>query len=459
MKFTLLLIIIILTSETNQAQNHNIRTTPLLTFLYNSKGEIGNICNTEYLKLFTPDIKMENYNFGLIKNENGLFAYVDGTGSVYKATILKNDSITFTRIDSTKFYGNNFNSIKFSYKKKLYSLGGYGFWHKQGQLTYFKEGLEWYIIKLKDEFEWDNYLFNYQLKEDEIYSVIRHKPNQEIDRDEIITPYAVSLNIKNKSLDKLGLISKEIDLNHITFKIDIPSLKGVLIASESGYLLLNFINNKVYKLINNSKLNILESQAGSRIQNAFEYNGKIYFNKYSNEKLFNIKLELSDFKEESYPLYNKFSKNEFPFTLMFLLLIIIILIIVIFYKKIKISNKKQAIYNYSIRNVVNSLITSSADFSDFERDLVLKIIEKSKSRKYCTVNEINELLGIKNKSMEVQKRVRTEFINRINYKFNETCNINSTLIQRVRSNDDSRYINYEITDDNSDIFFKLINNK
>ena len=56
-----------------------------------------------------------------------------------------------------------------------------------------------------------------------------------------------------------------------------------------------------------------------------------------------------------------------------------------FYKKIKISNKKQAIYNYSIRNVVNSLITSSADFSDFERDLVLKIIEKSKSRKYCRI--------------------------------------------------------------------------
>lgn len=457
MKLTLILLLNLFINGITKGQNYTIPATPLLTFLYNSKGEIGNISNSEYLKLFTPDIKMESYNFGLLKNENGLFTYVDGTGRVYKATILKNDSITFTRIDSTKFYGNNFNSIKFSYKKKIYSLGGYGFWHKHGQLTYFKEGLEWFIIKLKEEFEWDNYLFNYQLKEGIVYSVIRHKPNHEIDRDEFITPYAVSLNIKNNTLDKLGLISKEIDVNHITFKINIPSLKGLLIASESGYLLLNFINNKVYKLTNNSKLNILESQAGSRIQNAFEYNGKIYFNKYPNEKLFYIKLELSDFTEESYPLYIKFGVKQISNYLIYILSasIIFILFLFLFNKR----NKKSIKDTNSIENVVKSLISNSRNFSDFETNIILKIIEKSKSRKYCTVNEINELLGIKNKSMEVQKRVRTEFINRINYKFNETCNINSTLIQRVRSNDDSRYINYEITDDNSDIFFKLINNK
>ena len=462
MKFTLLILILLLTQGITKAQNYNIPTTPLLTFLYNSKGDIGNISNTEYLNLFTPEIEIEKPDFRLIKNENGLFAFIDGTGRVYKATNLKNNSITFTRIDSTKFYGNNFNSIKFSYKKNIYSLGGYGFWHKHGQLTYFKEGFEWFIIKLKKEYEWDNYLFNYQFKEGFIYSVIRNKPNQELEVVEKIIPYAISLNIRDHSLKKLGPISKKIDLQNVTFKIDIPSLKGMLIASESGYLLLNFINNKIYKLTNINKINILESKAGSRMQNTFEYKGSIYYNKYPNETLFNLKLEMSDFKEESYPLYDQFRDDNFSSSFIYVLFSSIIILIILFiYKKYRPSYRKLDIDKKNIENVVKSLISSSNNFNDFETTIILKIIEKSKKREYCTVYEINELLGIKNKSMEIQKRVRTEFINRINYKFNENCKINSTLIQRVRSNDDSRFINYEITDQNAILYFKCItdNNK
>lgn len=459
MKFTHLLLIILLTKGTTKAQNYKIPSTPSLTFLYNSKGDIGNISNTEYLNLFTPEIEIEKPDFRLIKNENGLFAFIDGTGRVYKATNLKNDSITFTRIDSTKFYGNNFNSIKFSYKQNIYSLGGYGFWHKHGQLTYFKEGFEWYIIKLKKEYEWDNYLFNYQFKEGLIYSVLRNKPNQELDVEEKIIPFAVSLNIKDNSLNKLGPISKHIDLQNVTFKIDIPSLKGMLIASESGYLLLNFINNKVYKLTNISKINILESKAGSRLQNTFEYNGSIYYNKYPDEKLFNLKLIMSDFTEEPYSLYDQFRNDTIVSNFMyFLYATILALIILYIYKKYRPSYRKLDIDKKDVENVVKSLISSSNNFNDFETNIIMKIIEKSRNREYCTVNEINELLGIKSKSMEIQKRVRTEFINRMNYKFNENCNINSTLIQRVRSNDDSRFINYEITDENATLYFKYITN-
>ncbi len=460
MKFTQLLIITLLIFGITKAQNYKIPTTPLLTFLYNSKGDIGNISNTEYLKLFPSDIGMENSLFGFIKNRNGLFTYIDGTGRIYKAINLKNDTLTFTKIDSTKFYGNNFNSIKFSYNQVIYSLGGYGFWHKHGQLTYFKEGFEWYIIKLKKEFEWDNYLFNYQMKEGLIYSIIRNKPNQELDTKETLNPYVVELNLKNNNLNNLGSISKKIDVKSITFKIDIPSLKGLLIASESGYLLLNFIENKVYKLINKSKINILESKAGSSIQNTFEYNGSIYFNKYPHSELFNIKLDKTDFAEEPYPLFVQFGNDTILSSFIYLLLatIIIAFIIIFIYKNYKTSNQKLDADINNIENVVRSLISNSNNFSDFETTIILKIIEKSKKREYCTVNEINELLGIKSKSMEIQKRVRTEFINRINYKFNENCNINSTLIQRVRSNDDSRFINYEITDENTTLYFKYITN-
>lgn len=454
MKNILLIAITFLAHGITQSQDYTIPTTPLLTHLYNSNGNIGNITNTENLKLLPLNLGFSDFHFVLIKKENGLFALVNGTGKVFKAIDLKNNKITFKRIDSTLYFGNNFNSIKFSYKNKIHSLGGYGFWRKNGQLTYFEEGLEWFIVKLKKEFEWSNYLFNYQVKEAKIYSIIRYLPNQDIDSEEIKTPYVVEFNIKNNEQNKLGSISSQIDITKISFTIDIPSLKGLLIASQSGYLLLNFTDNKVYKLINKNIINILESKVGSSIQNAFEYNGSIYFNKYPYSELINIKLKKSDFEEEPYPVYIYITKDNLLIPFIYLLLIIITIITIVFF--IKKYYKKYT--NNQIRNLnftedtSKSLISSETDFSHFEVTFVLKIIKKSERGEFYTVSEINEALGIKNKSIEIQKRVRTEFINRVNYKFNKKFNINTTLIQRERSNDDARFINYGINNENAYLF-------
>jgi len=82
------------------------------------------------------------------------------------------------------------------------------------------------------------------------------------------------------------------------------------------------------------------------------------------------------------------------------------------------------------------------------------LIALSTINSFLTANELNSCLGIKKKTIEIQKRVRTEAINRINHKFNINHNLEIIFIERVRSNDDRRFFNYIINKTNSDIYLK-----
>ena len=92
---------------------------------------------------------------------------------------------------------------------------------------------------------------------------------------------------------------------------------------------------------------------------------------------------------------------------------------------------------------------SSNDFNDIEKNIINKLIEKSNNNSYFNVEEFNSYLGIKKKTIEIQKRVRTEAINRINHKFNVNFNQDTVFIERVRSKEDRRYFNYVINKENA----------
>ena len=90
--------------------------------------------------------------------------------------------------------------------------------------------------------------------------------------------------------------------------------------------------------------------------------------------------------------------------------------------------------------------------NSIEINLINKLIEKSNIDSHLSVDELNNILGIKKKTIEIQKRVRTEAINRINHKFNINFNLETKFIERTRSNDDKRYFNYIIIKKNANIY-------
>ncbi len=95
-------------------------------------------------------------------------------------------------------------------------------------------------------------------------------------------------------------------------------------------------------------------------------------------------------------------------------------------------------------------------FSQLEMSIIQLIIEKSNTQQYFTVNELNLHLGVKNKSIEIQKKIRTEAIIRINHKFNVNCQMDTVFIERVRSIEDRRYFNYYINDENAKMYRNTI---
>jgi len=432
-----------------KAQSYTIQTTPLLTYLYKTKNEISNINKTGKLELFPVKLGNVNGTFTLIKNKNGLFALVDGTGKVYKATNLNESKITFTRIDSTYYTGNNFNAINFSYNGLIYSFGGYGYWNKNGQLIHFTDGVEWSIDVINVKFRAENWLFNYLPKESKIYYVEFPWIDESTNFNHSETSVIV-FDILKKKNTKLGKLNDKLKLHYNYFNINVPSLNAIIVGGGNDMLLLNFLTNKVYKLANNKLKDELFSRSTSEIVTLFEDEGKVFYTFVNDTTLRSVKISMSDFKEEPYPLFTSVDKELYNRLIIAILILASLIILFIIYKK----RTKNNLAATSEKEESYSLDLNSNEFNSIEINLISKLIEKSNLDSFITLDELNSYLGIKRKAIEIQKRVRAEAINRINHKFNVNFNVETTFIERTRSAEDRRYFNYIISKENAKIYLK-----
>lgn len=432
------------------AQSYTIPTSPSLTHLYLSKNEIPVIGHTENLKLFTPNLNNWRAKFKLIKNKSGLFAMIDGTGQVYKATNLDQNKITFTRIDSSQFVGYNFESINFSYKQTIYSFGGYGFWNRNGQLIHFTPGAEWMIDKLNMTYKTMNMFYSYQLAESKIYYV-EFPWSEETSFSKTINASVIEFNIDKKENKLLGKLHPKIDFFYRYLSIDVQSLRGVLKLRDSEIYLCKFSSNKIYKLTNSKIKDALIGIAGTEIQNTFEDAGKVYFSFSTDPKLRSFSISMNDFKEEPYPLYIPVQNKTILWIVITLICLIGLITILFIYRK---GRKRKIETIVTQKDESYTVDLNSNEFNTIETTLINKLIEKSSVDSFLTVEELNSILGIKKKTIEIQKRVRTEAINRINHKFNVNFSLDTVLIERNRSVEDRRYFNYIISKENAKIYNK-----
>jgi hypothetical protein len=95
-------------------------------------------------------------------------------------------------------------------------------------------------------------------------------------------------------------------------------------------------------------------------------------------------------------------------------------------------------------------------FNQTELSLIDLFIEKSFVGSTATISEINYVLGIKDKNVGMQKKVRSDVINGINEKFKYASSQDIQLILSVRSETDKRYFEYFIAKDQINEVQKLI---
>lgn len=436
------------------AQSYTSQSNPTLNFLYNNNIEVSQISNTDNMVLFPLVVGNKQAELKIIRNKKGLFALVNGTGQVYKASNLADNMITFTRIDSTKFFGHNFESINYSYKNIIYNFGGYGFWHANGQLSYFTEGGEWTIEKINEEYQTFNKLFSYNTKNNKIYFVEYPRTETHTNSTNNETR-VIQFDLVNNQNQVLGLLNPKINFSWKYFRVNTPSLDGIISYDTGEIYLYQFNENKVFKLNSKGIKQKLGGKAGAETVNNFEYNGTLYYSYSNDTTLRTLKITIKDFTLLDYPIYIKDTQLNTYWIITILIGLFIFLGVGIFFIRKK---KKNTTVQQADEPPIYETDLSSNEFSDIEKAIISKLIEKSTNNSYLNVEDFNAYLGIKKKTIEIQKRVRTEAINRINHKFNVNFSKETVFIERNRSNEDRRYFNYVINKENASIYLAVKHN-
>jgi hypothetical protein len=149
----------------------------------------------------------------------------------------------------------------------------------------------------------------------------------------------------------------------------------------------------------------------------FEINNKLYVYNSVNSTIDSIEFKDNDFtslsKNSSYSNY----KN---LIIVCIFLIIVFIIYYLFRKKNK----------------------SGIDINDFEKEFIMKLI--SQKGAIINIENLNYLLGLSKKSIEIQKKNRSEFLNKLNQKLKDVLNTEDNIIIRIKEEEDKRVFVYQL---------------
>jgi hypothetical protein len=390
-----------------------------------------------------------------IKSSKDIYIFIHHSGVVFKYFNLEDSLLVFKRIDQTVNLNYNIGSKTFLFKGDIYNYGGYGFWKSNGLLRkYNKVDQEWDIVPLNMEiFSAD--INWYDKKEGRVYV-----PYQVIINTGIIGGDKPKVDLKSYYLDiaqnkwvKLGVFDPgfiELTSNDLLHGTVLENEKGYLFILEDQVYFFNFRENKIYKSKNVQLNQILVRRKGNL--KMFVNKEEIFFYDIGNDKLINIHFTKNDFVEMPFPIWS--ADNTTYWWVFSGVIVLIAFILVAFIVRKKIKNKLQIAQ-------LKMLKTKSIQqaFSETEITLIHLLLEAHSKDKKVEIHEINHVLGIKDKNVGLQKKVRSDVMNAINDKYQFIVQSDTALIASVRKEDDKRFYEYFITASEIKNIQKLIQEK
>lgn len=431
-----------------------------ITHLYHSNKTISSI-RWDGKEAIEPDSshfsKLRQY---LIKNKEGLFMVLNGSGRLYKAET-GNGRIIFKRLDSTIYYGSNFGSYIFNYNDTIFSLGGYGFWKTNGLLRYYiPSRREWEIIRLNKEVPllteniYD--LIWYDESEQKIYFGFTREENnvtKEKQPNSNLHPEVIVLDLQKKEWVHLGKLSPFLETNLINIRNIVSSPYGQMINLGNRILFLNYRTNQIYRLIESKQRQIELMPAATGDTHTVYYIDSTFYRWLTAMNIVDsIKMEPGDIRPlnekifiPGIPEQTSFKKERFSFriasygfgaaTLLFSLIYLLL------------RNRKtrlQAGSDNSNDNPNEFNNHPMTTFTPVELDLIRAILNNSTSRAYTSIDETNKILGVKNRDRDTQKKVRHDIISSVNKKFSFITKSEKDLIEKKRTESDGRSFEYFI---------------
>lgn len=438
-----------------------------------------------------PVVRFKDYlpeNFmdagtNLVKNDSGFFALIQGTGRVYKLDS-STEKAVWRRIDSTFFTGYNYGSYAFTKYNRLYSYGGHGFWHTNGQLRQYNEvSREWNVIPVSRSVPWQKMLFKiykgstlcyFDTSVNQLYVALSN---------EVPDAYVKELYNKEQagllySLDFESGNWKEMGkMNDTLFNFMGISPWGIL--SGVDYIL-DVKNNRYLALRTTlkNKLNAIISVAVEKDDLAFSFfRDSTFYAGKSRGKLDSVQFTRADLIDFGRPIYvphaavnnEKRSAEQLHYVLIAALALISILFAILYFRK---GNRTSFVTNFSgmptgntSETVLDSekpILFRSSKIMELleqrERSLLEFIYKHSLDERLTTIEEINWVIGVNNRSVEVQKRMRSDLIGSINQKLGLLAKDKKPVLAKQRSDFDKRSFEYFIQPEHMSLVERVLNN-
>ena len=433
----------------------------LLRYLATQKGAFElQLLNKETKLVPTPiGITCSDSRHDYFVNDGKLYLQINGTGKLF--TI--DSSLALTRLDNTCYEGYNYGSYSYIRNNKIYNLGGWGFWQFNSGLRYFDTtSKEWFREPINKEVQLAKHMnaLVYPDKENDlIYVAYESYPNSYIKSTSDIkndTIYMQCLDLKtNNWWETPKIFNDKIFLETVlnTNSMVLPGL-GILTESYNHLYLINPYTQKLYEI---------ENEIGGTIMNYVASKNGLYF--YKDEKLHiynpqldslvSLPLSMSKFSEVSKPLYKKIAPsfsdkiklNQLPY--MIALLLLFTISVVLFFKNKSLRKMQQTIVGSGFHKKsieVNKQLEFSDNLTETEKSVLDILVEYSKQGAPTSIDQINRALGVKNKEVTIQNKLRSDTLQMINKKFMVFASTNDTLVEREKTALDKRVYQYKLNE-------------
>jgi len=384
----------------------------------------------------------------LVRNKNGLFMSLDGTGRVYRVN-RKGEDLDLVRIDSTVFFGYNFGSYFFTHNDTLYSYGGYGYWQINGHLRFFdSKKAEWEIKQVSREItaKRTDPDFDYSIWFDH-YSGRLFVMNSSSHPDSV---YALDMSTR-----RWQTLGKRIPSPNYYYRISTPW--GMLCASrksQAEFVLLDVRTNSIHTL-NKAKTEWIASADYGDASLYARDSTLVFTDRFNPEGINTITLSRRDFTPTGNLIYEPVqtpSVVEAMMSSMFAYWYVVVAVGFGFGLGV-LTTRRKSHKNIQITNGTEKQNGHGKNsiFEAREKDLIRFVLKKSGSNEKATIEEINHILGVSEKPQDLQKKHRSDIISSINTKYRYITGNTESLVSSTRSVYDKRsfeyYIDKAIADD------------
>lgn len=392
-----------------------------------------------------------------------LYLQIDGSGKLLKYDTV---SSSFSRVDLTCYEGYNFGSYDFNWKGTFYSLGGWGFWQYNGGLRFFEEKLkEWMVYRIEQECPFStlkNAVIWQDFNNNKIY--VFYSPENSSYLQTIRTVYIDSLLMQCFDLNSMKwwptpklIIENYQELSGGINKKIIPTSRGIIIETNNGKKLFDINQNEIYDVGTKLFDNILGLTA--KYHNAFsiQKDSTLFIYDTKTDTLVQVAITKDQFISTGKKFYQDIPKTEFiDWTKIILVLFLLIITSIgfIIYFKLKrktehLKNQFQILnekYAASIEIKINNDGTFGSNLTVKELAAYNLLMAKTLNNESTSIDEINNILGVKNKDLTIQNQLRSDVFQNINKKFKVYATTNDTLIERERTEFDKRVYQYRINE-------------